>query len=898
MPDTLFLIDAYSLIFQVYYAIRQPMTGTRGQPTNAVFGFTGDIRHLLNDVGATHVVCCMDSAHHAEVPQVRLGLYPAYKAQREEMPTDLVPQIPIILEMVEGFSIPIVQHPGWEADDVLATLAKQGVAAGMQVRIVSSDKDCRQLLGPSVSMYNIRKKQLYGPAELLADWGVSPDRVIDFQSLVGDSVDNVPGVPGVGPKKAQQLLETFGTLDEVLANADRAPGKKLAESLVTFAEQARVSRELVTLNTDLPLAFDLESARITEPNHARLLELFRDLGFRRYADEAEKQALESKVVKDHQRVWHTVRTDEELASFVTELSRQNRVCIDLETTSQDAMRAEIVGWAVCWEPDVAWYLPVDGPPDDATLDGDVVLAAMRPILADPAIRIDNQNVKYDLLVLKRHGIEAAGIGVDPMLADYLLDAGALQHGLDKLAKQYLHRSTIPISDLIGKGKQQKLMFEVAVDRAAEYASEDADVALQLATLLEGQLREQGLWDLYWDLERPLIPVLVDMEHAGVRIDVDELGRQSNELATRLDELITEIHDLAGHVFNPDSPKQLAVVLFEELKLPARKRTKTGFSTDADVLEQLAALHPLPEKVIEHRQLTKLRGTYLEALPRMVNPRTGNVHASFNQAAAATGRLSSSDPNLQNIPIRTAEGRRIRRAFVPSEPGWKYVALDYSQIELRMLAHFCGDRVLLEAFASGTDVHTAVAAEIFGLDAAAVDKDQRRIAKAVNFGVIYGQTPWGLAAALRISKEEAEEFIEGYFARHVQIDEFIAETLATCRETGYATTILGRRREIVGIRSGRRQILNLPERTAVNTVVQGSAADLIKRAMIDVHARLKRESHPARMLLQIHDELVFETPAAEVESLVELVREEMTGALELAVPLAVDVGIGDNWLEAD
>ncbi len=895
--ETLFLIDAYSLIFQVYYAIRQPMTGTRGQPTNAVFGFTGDVRHLLNDVGATHLVCCMDAPATEEAPHARVEMYEEYKAQREEMPTDLVPQIPMILDVVEGYRIPIVQCPGWEADDVIATLAKRGTDAGLDVRIVSSDKDCRQLLGPRVSMYNIRKKQYFGPDELLEDWGVTPDRVIDFQALVGDSVDNVPGVPLVGPKKAQTLLETFGTLDEVLAHADEAPGKKLRENLVTFADQARLSRELVTLRTDLPLEFDLDEAKVVEPNHDRLFELFTDFGFRRYADEASKQALEAKVTDDHEREWHCLRTAEQFESFLADLKEQPRICVDLETTNQDAMRADIVGWAICWEPNVAWYLPVDGPGGEETLDGETVLAALKPVLEDPDVQIDNQNVKYDLLVLRRHGVEATGVGVDPMIADYLLDAGALQHGLEKLAKQYLLRKTIPISDLIGKGKKQKTMFDVDVDRVAEYATEDADVALQVAVKLEAELKKQELWDLYWDLERPLIPVLVDVEFAGVRVDVEELGRQSEGLAERLDTLLDEIHELAGHAFNPDSPKQLATVLFEELKLPSKKRTKTGFSTDADVLEQLAAQHPLPAKVIEHRQLTKLRGTYLEALPKMVNPHTGNVHASFNQAAAATGRLSSSDPNLQNIPIRTEEGRQIRKAFIASREGWKLVSLDYSQIELRVLAHFCEDEVLLQAFANGVDVHRAVAAEIFSVKPEDVDADQRRIAKAVNFGVIYGQTPWGLAAALRIPKEEAEAFIDDYFERHSAVDAFVADVLAECSATGYATTILGRRREIVGIRGKRRKILNMSERTAVNTVVQGSAADLIKRAMINVHARLKSDGHPARMLLQIHDELVFETPAEAADDLVALVRQEMTGAMELRVPLVVDAGVGDNWFEA-
>lgn len=919
-PPTLYLVDTFSLIFQVYHAIRQPMTGTRGQPTNAVYGFTGDLQHLIKELKPTHLICAMESADAQE----RLNIFDQYKAHRGEMPDDLRPQIPMILEVISGYNIPIIHHPGWEADDVIATLARQAAEDGMDVRIVSNDKDLRQLLGPRIKIYNIRKRQFQDEEFLLKEWGIRPDQVIDFQSLVGDPVDNVPGVPLVGPKKASALLQKFGTLDDVLANAAKAPGKKLAENLRTYADQARVSRELVKLRTDLPIEYDWDAARLSEPNYPRLLELFEDYGFRRYAEEMRSADSRSKIkdARDTDRRWQTVDTPPRFADFLAQLRQTTRFCMDLETTSVDPMQAEIVGWAFCWKEGAGYYLPVAGPPGSQLLDPDIVLDSLRPILEDPAREIINQNIKYDLLVLRRAGVRLAGIGMDPMIGDYLLDAGARSHGLEDLAKRYLSRRMIPISELIGKGKTQLQMFEVEVEKAAEYASEDADIAWQLAGLISHRLQAEGLADLYWNLERRLIPVLAEMEFNGITVDVAELRRQSDALTGRLDALMHEIYSAAGHEFNINSPRQLAAVLFEELRLPVLKRTKTGASTDEDVLTRLAAQHPLPAKIIEHRQLIKLKGTYLDALPNMVNPETGRIHTSFSQVSAATGRLASSDPNLQNIPIRTEEGRRIRRAFIASglisTPGpqssrgllrsrggspapspigdWQLVCMDYSQIELRLLAHYCQDPAMMQAFRDGEDIHRSVAAQVYGVPPDEVTSDMRRVAKAVNFGVIYGQSAYGLAAALSIDQESAEAFITDYFAKYSGVARFIDETLRSCHEVGYVKTILGRRREITGVRPERYRSLNLPERTAVNTVLQGSAADLIKQAMINVHERMQGEQSPARLLLQIHDELVFECPAAAVADLVTLARTEMETALDLNVPIVVDVSVGDNWLE--
>lgn len=970
MPESLYIIDLFSLVFQVFHAIPE-MTSPKGLPTNAVFGITRDILNMLRQKHPTHLICASD----ASGPGERVTWYPQYKANRSEMPDELRPQVPLILETIRAFGIPIVELAGWEADDVIATAVEQAAARDMDVCIVTNDKDARQLLSPRVRIYHVRKDQYLGEPELLADWGIRPEQVVDFQSLVGDSVDNVPGVPLVGPKKAGALLQQFGTLDEVLAHADEAPGAKLRENLKQFADQARVSRRLVTLRRDLPIAIDWEAARIGRWDVPRLTELFRDYGFRRFADEVRQlppgdgsvgltsapatseqaapppptrparqnrtgtldfgdddaeealDAAEQTPVAGsagpssltstdagsvgHEqpprppagpRQWivHLVDTPAAFDAFLRQFREQKSFCLDLETTSLDPLQADIVGWAISWQPGAGYYLAVRGPAEQNKLDPHAVVAALRPILEDPAVEVCNQNIKYDALVLRRAGIRIAAIGIDPMVGHYLLDAGARSHSLDELSRRYFNHEMIPISSLIGKGLFQKRMDEVNIADVARYAVEDAEVAWELCGIISRELRAEGLWDLYWNLERPLIEVLVEMQAHGIRVDAGQLREQSREAEERLGRIRAEIFSIAGREFNIDSPKQLQQVLFEELKLPKIRKTKTGSSTDQDVLEQLALQHELPAKILEHRSLTKLKGTYLDALPQMINPDTGRIHCSFNQVVAATGRLSSSEPNLQNIPIRTEEGQRVRRAFIPAEPGWQLLCADYSQIELRMLAHFCRDPALVAAFERGDDIHTSVAAEVYGIAPDAVDSEMRRVAKAVNFGVIYGQSPFGLAAMLGITQAAAAEFIDAYFARFAGVDAYLEHILKECARTGYATTILGRRRAIEGIRTqpqpGRQR--NLPERTAINTVIQGSAADLIKQAMLNVHARLKRDDSTARLLLQIHDELVFEAPIAQIPELALLVRAEMETAMKLDVPLKVDVSCGPNWLDLE
>lgn len=938
---TLFLIDTFSLLFQVFHAIPS-MTSPKGLPSNAVFGFTRDLFNILQTQRPTHWLCAMDSPG----PGTREALYPKYKANRTEMPEDLRPQIEMVQQVMDGFGIPKLRCDGWEADDVIATLTRQAVERGFDVRIVTNDKDARQLLGPHVRILNVRKNTWIDEVDLKADWGIRPDQAIDFQSLVGDSVDNVPGVPLVGPKKATALLEQFGSLDEVLLNADKVAGDKLKSNLKEFADLARLSRTLVTLNQHLELSIDWDAMQVGQVDVARLAALFQEFGFRRFIDDAKSLPSEFKLATaddsattsqqtslsfESAHRCEIVETDTQLAAFIERLRTQREFCLDVIASSPNPTQADIIALTFAWESGESWFVlvskpaplplgevgrrpgegfeqqiatplqspsrrqqslfddeaapPIEAPPFSAPQQSTSrVLLALKPILESVDVQISNHDLKFDLLMLSRADIHVMGLGVDPMVASYLLEAGARGHDLPSLADKYLQKALPPFDHTMFADQP----------RLAEWAAERADVAWRLSRQLTDELRREGLWDLYWNLERPLIGVLAEMETAGIRVDVAELRRQSAEIALRLTDFVAEIHQIAGHEFNIDSPKQLAKVLFEEFSLPVMKKTKTGPSTDQDVLEKLALVHPLPAKIIEHRQLSKLKGTYLDSLPELVNPQTGKIHARFNQVVAATGRLSSSDPNIQNIPIRTTEGHRVRRAFIPSEPGWKFVCADYSQIELRILAHFCGDPVLCEAFAKGTDIHTAVACEIFNVTPDVVSSEQRRIAKAVNFGVLYGQSAFGLSEALHIDQDEATLFIDQYFTKYASVDNYITQTLAEVARTGFATTILSRRRAISGIRPERKQQLNLSERTAVNTVIQGSAADLIKQAMLCVHDRLGKTRHPGRLLLQIHDELVFETPADEVTSLAVLVRDEMTSAMSLRVPLVVDVSVGENW----
>ncbi|MFP6611195.1 MAG: DNA polymerase I [Pirellulales bacterium] len=887
---TVFVVDSHSLIFQVFHALGE-MTSPRGEPVSAIYGFTRDLFFLLREKKPDFLICAFDMPS----PTFRHDMFPAYKADRGEMPDDLAAQFPLIRKVLDAMGIPVLGLPGFEADDIIATLARICTEVGTSCMMVTGDKDCRQLINDRVKIYNMRKDEIYDSAALAADWGIRPDQVVDFQSLVGDSVDNVPGVPLIGPKFARQLLEQYDTLDQILDHAGEVAGTKRRQNLIEGRDQALLSRELVRLVADVPVTVDWSAARAGQIDREAVLALFSEFGFRSLGD----QLNELLGVVEPEEPWDAdyrcVTDQSQLDTLIGQLRQQSRISFDIETTSRWPRWAEPVGYSVSFSAGEAYYIPVRAPAGEPQLNPTETLEALRPILEDASIEKVGQNLKYDMIVLRGLGVQIEGLGFDTMVASYLLEAGQRNHSLDELSKRYLNHETTTISTLIGSGKQQKRMDEVPVAAVTDYACEDADVPLRLLPILQKQLDELALSDLFRELELPLIDVLVEMEFNGIKVDVDRLGELSDEYLLRLETLKAEIYELAGHPFNISSPKQLAEVLFKEQGLPIVKKTRTGASTDADVLEQLADKHPLPAKIIEYRQFAKLKNTYVDALPAMVHSQTGRVHASFHQVVAATGRLSSSDPNLQNIPIRTDAGREIRSAFLPGQDGWQLLAADYSQIELRVLAHCSGDEALLAAFENDEDIHAAVASQVYGVPQSEVTPAMRRSAKAVNFGIIYGQSPFGLAKSLDIEHDEAGEFIDAYFAQYPQVDRFLRDVLERCHVDGFVSTLFGRRRAIRGVRQNTPGYSrNLPERTAVNTVIQGTAADLIKRAMISVHRRLKDEKFSARLLLQIHDELVFEFPDDEQNRVTDLVRKEMSGAAELTVPLKVDIKIGANW----
>ena len=900
---TVYVVDAFSLIFQVFHAIPE-MTSPRGEPVNAVFGFTKDLLKLIEDRRPDALICAFDSPGGT----FRNEVYDAYKADRGEMPEELAAQIPKIEQVVEAFAIPKIFAPGFEADDILATIARLCDQSGATCRLVTGDKDCRQLISDQVSIYNIRKDLIYDEVALAADWGVRPEQVVDFQALVGDKVDNVPGVPLIGPKIAKELLEEYGDLDSVLNNAENVKGAKRKQNLMEGREQALLSQKLVRLDRNTPFEISWPGAQVGEHDHDRLAELFAEFGFRTLGQRAAalgdpSVGAKPELVSDYE----CVDTPQALEQLVAKLHGQEWISVDTETTSLSPRSAELVGIALSWAEGEACYVPVRGPEADRVLDQQTVTNALRPILEDSAVKKVGQNLKYDAVVFRGAGVELRGIAFDTMVASYLLDAGERTHNLDVLSERYLGHTTSKIKDLIGTGKKQKRMDEVPVAQVADYAAEDADLPLRLRPMLQDRLDGEGLAQLNEEVETPLIEVLAEMEWNGVRVDPECLKELSERFAERSQELAEEIEEMVGHPFNLASPKQLAEVLFQELGLPVVKKTKTGPSTDASVLEQLADHHPLPKLIVEHRMYAKLRGTYVDALPELIHPETKRVHCSLNQVVAATGRLSSSDPNLQNIPIRTEQGRQIRSAFVASAPGWKLFAADYSQIELRVLAHFSGDETLCRAYAEGQDIHALVASQVNDVPIDQVTSDQRRAAKAVNFGIIYGQSAFGLAKSLGIPQDEAADFIAEYFARYPGVSDFMLDTLAACHDQGYVETLLGRRRAISGVRKPARREglfddrpqpiqMNLPERTVVNTVIQGTAADLIKLAMLGVYRRMREEEFESKLILQIHDELLFDAPEHEIERLQAMVVEEMQGVAQLDVPLSVDVGVGDNWAE--
>jgi len=901
--QSLYLIDGHAQIYRCYYAPFGELTAPSGEPTKATYVFCRMLLNLARQQRPDYLGMVLDVRTETVF---RRQLYAEYKAHRPPPPEDLEPQQDRIVAILEALQIPVVRLEGFEADDLMATIVRQvrENQPNLRVVLVSKDKDMEQLLGQDVVMYDPNKDELLDADGLEALKGFRPDQAIDVQALSGDTTDNIPGVPGVGPKTAAKLIRQYGSAEAVLANADQL-SPKLRANIKAFAEHLPLSKALVTLRTDVPFKLDLPSWRFEGIQANVLRPIFEELGFSRLLQQfdniapgAEPGAAVTQLATAEGADYQLVDTVAKLEQLADRLGGAGSFAFDTETTSLNPVDAELVGLSFAFRPRQGFYVPVRSA-TGSTVPLEEVRRMLGPVMADGDIRKCAQNLKYDLIVLRQAGIKVAGAEFDTMIASYLLAPNRRSHGINALAQDLLGYKTIEIAELIGKGRNQITIDQVDPRLVCTYAAEDADVAWQLRQVLEPQLAQSTLEQMFRQTEMPLIEVLVEMECNGVAVDTEHLAKLSNRLADRIKDLQRHLYAAAGHEFNIDSTRQLAAVLFDELGLRVVRKTKTARSTDAETLATLSweSGHPLPKLVSEYRELTKLKNTYIDALPEAVSDKTGRIHARFNQTGAITGRLSSSDPNLQNIPIRTEQGREIRRAFVPGWAGHVLLTADYSQIELRILAHFCQDQALLDAFHQDQDIHAFVASQVFGVGIGQVSPEQRGRAKAVNFGIIYGQTPYGLSRSIDIPVGEAKAFIDTYFLRYPGIRLFFDECIKRARRAGYVQTILGRRRDIEQVQSRNMARRAAGERLAVNTVIQGSAADLIKTAMVKIHRRIKGEQRPCRMIIQVHDELVFELPAEAVEQDADMIRHEMTTALDLNVPIKVDIGTGPNWLES-
>ena len=888
--ERIYIIDGHATLYRAYFAIKSRMAApSTGTATHAAFGFTKVLRAILDESSPEHLVVAMD----APGPTFRHERYDKYKSRRPAMPDDLSPQIGMVERICEAYRIPVFRAAGFEADDVIGTLARQARDAGLDVVIVSGDKDLLQLVTDHVLVLDPQKRKRFDPALVEKEKGYPPEKLIEVFGLSGDTSDDIPGVRGVGPKTAVALIKKYGTLEATIeaAKAGKEKGKR-GENLVKEAEMAFESRWLATIRTDAPVELDPDASRVGEGDSKKLIAVFQELGFRAFLSTVAPTSSLDKELR-----YRTIDTAEGLAAFAKELASQEVFAFDTETTSNDPRKADLVGLSFSWKPKEAAYVVVRAPEGERSLDEPDVLDALRPALEDESVRKVAQNAKYDVQVLRRVGVEVKGLEFDTMVASYLLEPGTRSHGIDALALQHFGFRKIATSEIIGKGKSRTTMDRVPVAKVAPYACEDADICWRLYKVLEGRIRDGGLETLYRELELPLVEVLAEMEWNGIAVDGEALGGLSAGMADMLAINEKEIYEVAGREFNVNSTRQINEILYEELGLPVLKKTPKGApSTDSEVLGRLSEKHPLPKLVLRYRELAKLKSTYADALPGHVNPETGRIHASLNQTVTATGRLSSSDPNLQNIPVRSEQGRAIRQCFVPGERGWKLLSADYSQIELRLLAHLSGDERLLEAFRSGADIHAAVAAELSGVRIEEVTSQQRRRAKTVNFGLMYGQGAQHLARSTGMTVQEASDFIGDYFRRFEGVRRLREKVLEGARREGRVATMLGRVRYLPEINSDDIPARRSAERMAFNTVIQGSAADLIKRAMIDIHREMAARGMRSIMILQIHDELLFESPTDEVKALEEMVSARMSGALELSIPLVVDTGVGDNWLD--
>ena len=939
--NKLFLLDAYALIYRAFFALsKNPRMNSKGVNTSAVMGFLNSLYEILQKEKPTHIGVAFDVSGTAQ----RQAEYSEYKANREKMPDDLRDSIPYIIRLIEAFNIPVYGVEGYEADDVIGTLSKKAEQQGFITYMMTPDKDFGQLVTDKILLYKPAKfsepAQVWGPKEVCERYGIQdPKQLIDILGLWGDAADNIPGIPGIGEKTAAQLVQKYGSVENLIAHADELKGKQ-KENVINFAEQGLMSKALATINLKVPVDFDEEELMAKEPDVPALMALFEELEFKtfakRFLDDYKKthsnvSAVETSAPKPtsldlfsaasssaefdlfHQgdnsgilefsdkdsakTVAHDYRlvdSDADIKALVDLLSTQTQFVFDTETTNIDVYSAELVGLSFAIKAHEAWYLSMPSEREECQKK----LELLRPLFKNENILKIGQNLKYDISMLAQYGISVKGPMFDTMLAHYLLEPEQ-RHNMDYLAEIYLNYLTIPIEDLIGKGRQQKTMREVSVELVKEYAAEDADITLQLYEKLMPLLKENGVEKLFYEIEMPLVPVLSRMEANGVRIDTENLQQISEAFGIEIHKIEEEIYNTAGMPFNIASPKQLGEVLFEKLRIDEKaKKTKTGqYATGEDVLQKLLHKHPIIQMILDYRSLTKLKSTYLDALPALVNPKDELIHTSYNQAVTATGRLSSNNPNLQNIPVRTEKGREIRRAFVPRSPQYTLLAADYSQIELRIIAHLSQDTAMVNDFNLGHDIHAATAAKVFHVPMDQVTKEQRSRAKAVNFGIIYGMSAFGLAERMELSRSEAADIIKKYFEEYAGIKEYMNRSIALAKERGYAETILGRRRYLRDINSANSVVRGFAERNAINAPIQGSSADMIKIAMIGIHQELERSKMQSKMILQVHDELVFDAHLDELDTLKAIVNDKMVNALPLSVPVVVEMNTGANWLEA-
>lgn len=880
------LVDGSNYIHRAFYALTN-LTNSRGLPTNAIFGFTNMLIKLLKTYKPDYIAMLFD----VKGPTFRHQAFTEYKATRRAMPEELAIQIPYIKEIVRGFSLPVIERQGVEADDIIGTMARNLAAQGLSVVIVSGDKDLMQLISPGIVMVDTMKDKIYDEAAVKERFGVTPDKVPEIIGLMGDSSDNIPGVPGIGPKTARELIETFGSVEGVLANLEKVRAKGIKKALGEYGEQARLSRDLAVIKTDLPLDLDLEEYRLRQPDGEALKALFTELEF--------SSLLQGLMIQEQRMAgdYEQINTPAELETLLTRLKTAGAFSLDLVIQGAP-LAGKPIGLAVGIAPGEVYYLSLDDtqPRTAAEISAREILAGIAAVLSDQGIKKYGHDLKTMALAFHRAGIKLDGLHTDTMVAAYVLNP--TRHGFDlaELARDYLKMQITTTSELIGNGARAIPFAKVDPTRLRDYCCLRADAALQLAQKLRDEIEKEGLADLFESIEMPLVSVLATMERKGVLVDRKKLRDLSLELEQLLTSAEKKIYQLAGERFNINSPKQLQVILYDRLKLPRGRKIKEGYSTDVDTLTALAQHHELPAEILSWRSMVKLKTTYIDVLPQLIHPETGRIHTSFNQTVTATGRLSSSNPNLQNIPIRTPEGKRIRQAFV-APPGRLIVSADYSQVELRVLAHLSGDKTLIDTFAAGEDIHSRTAAEVFGVFPELVTAEMRRQAKVINFGILYGMGAFSLARELAVSQKQAQTYIDNYFRNFRRVSSYLEEIVVQARKQGYVTTLFNRRRYLPEINSPNTPMRQFAERTAINTPIQGTAADLIKVAMVNIQRKLAQRRLKTAMILQVHDELVFEVPQEEKEEILELVTREMEGVMSLAVPLKVDIGCGENWDEA-